>query len=76
MVGVEEKTGAGGAMIPEMLHCERDVDTEWDLKLIQKLAVSFELNQAILLEGRSSIGKPSTAIALVFSCNRFFDLTI
>jgi MoxR-like ATPase len=59
-IGVEVSKGKGGALAPDPKRFERDVITEWDLKLMQKLAVGLELNQPILLEGGSGIGKSST----------------
>jgi MoxR-like ATPase len=59
-LGVEVLKGKGGSLCPDAKRFERDVVTEWDLKLMQKLAVGLELNQPILLEGGSGIGKSST----------------
>jgi MoxR-like ATPase len=57
---VEVSKGKGGPLAPDPSRFETDVVTEWDLKLMQKLAVGLELNQPILLEGGSGIGKSST----------------
>jgi len=59
-MGVEVAKGKGGPLTPDAKRFEKDVVTEWDLKLMQKLAVGLELNQSILLEGGSGIGKSST----------------
>ena len=59
-MGVEVAKGRGGPLTPDAKRFEKDVVTEWDLKLMQKLAVGLELNQPILLEGGSGIGKSST----------------
>jgi hypothetical protein len=59
-MGVEVSKGKGGPLTPDATRFEGDVVTEWDLKLMQKLAVGLELNQPILLEGGSGIGKAST----------------
>lgn len=59
-LGVEVLKGKGGSLCPDAKRFERDGVTEWDLKLMQKLAVGLELNQPILLEGGSGIGKSST----------------
>ena len=59
-MGVEVAKGKGGPLTPDAKRFEKDVVTEWDLKLMQKLAVGLELNQPILLEGGSGIGKSST----------------
>ena len=59
-MGVEVSKGKGGERAPDSKRFEKDVVTEWDLKLMQKLAVGLELNQPILLEGGSGIGKSST----------------
>jgi hypothetical protein len=62
-MGVEVPKGKGGPLAPDPSRFERDVVTEWDLKLMQKLAVGLELNQPILLEGGSGIGKSSTVVS-------------
>jgi MoxR-like ATPase len=59
-MGVEVAKGKGGPLTPDAKRFEKDVVTEWDVKLMQKLAVGLELNQPILLEGGSGIGKSST----------------
>lgn len=59
-MGVEVLKGKGGALTPDSGRFAKDVVTEWDLRLMQKLAVGLELNQAVLLEGGSGIGKSST----------------
>jgi midasin (ATPase involved in ribosome maturation) len=59
-MGVEVTKGKGGPLTPDANRFEKDVVTEWDLKLMQKLAVGLELNQPVLLEGGSGIGKSST----------------
>lgn len=59
-MGVEVTKGTGGLRTPDAKRFEKDVGTEWDLKLMQKLAVGLELNQPILLEGGSGMGKSST----------------
>lgn len=69
-MGVEVPKGKGGPLTPDLARFERDVVTEWDLKLMQKLAVGLELNQAILLEGGSGIGKSSTVDRMCGYLNR------
>jgi midasin (ATPase involved in ribosome maturation) len=59
-MGVEVLKGKGGARTPDSGRFAKDVVTEWDLGLIQKLAVGLELNQPVLLEGGSGIGKSAT----------------
>jgi len=49
-MGVEVTKGKGGPLTPDAKRFEKDVVTEWDVKLMQKLAVGLELNQSILLE--------------------------
>jgi len=69
-MGVEVTKGKGGALTPDAKRFEKDVVTEWDLKLMQKLAVGLELNQPILLEGGSGIGKSSTVDRMCGYLNR------
>ena len=59
-MGVEVSKGKGGPLTPDVTRFAADVLTSWDLKLMQKLAVGLELNQPMLLEGGSGIGKSST----------------
>jgi midasin (ATPase involved in ribosome maturation) len=58
--GVELFKGAGGPRTPDVKRFEKEVLTAWDLELMQKIAVGLRLNQPILLEGGSGIGKSST----------------
>jgi MoxR-like ATPase len=67
---VEVSKGRGGARTPKAERFKDDVLTEWDLKLMQKLAVGVELNQAVLLEGGSGIGKSSTVDRMCGYLNR------
>jgi MoxR-like ATPase len=69
-MGVEVPKGKGGPLAPDPSRFEKDVVTEWDLKLMQKLAVGLELNQPILLEGGSGIGKSSTVDRMCGYLNR------
>ena len=69
-MGVEVTKGKGGPLTPDAKRFEKDVVTEWDLKLMQKLAVGLELNQPILLEGGSGIGKSSTVDRMCGYLNR------
>ena len=59
-MGVEVGKGRGGPLTPDAKRFNSDVITDWDLKLMQKLAVGLELNQPVLLEGGRGIGKSST----------------
>jgi hypothetical protein len=59
-MGVEVAKGKGTPLPPDANRFEKDVVTDWDVKVMQKLAVGLELNQPILLEGGSGIGKSST----------------
>jgi len=69
-MGVEVTKGKGGPLTPDPKRFEKDVITGWDLKLMQKLAVGLELNQPILLEGGSGIGKSSTVDRMCGYLNR------
>jgi MoxR-like ATPase len=69
-IGVEVAKGKGGRRTPDPKRFKKDVITEWDLKLMQKLAVGLELNQPILLEGGSGIGKSSTVDRMCGYLNR------
>ena len=69
-MGVEVTKGKGGPLTPDAKRFEKDVVTEWDLKLMQKLAVGLELNQPVLLEGGSGIGKSSTVDRMCGYLNR------
>jgi hypothetical protein len=50
-MGVEVLKGVGGPRTPNVERFSKEVLTSWDLKLMQKLAVGLELNQAVLLDG-------------------------
>jgi len=69
-LGVEVLKGKGGPRTPNAERFKDDVLTEWDLKLMQKLAVGLELNQAALIEGGSGIGKSSTVDRMCGYLNR------
>ncbi len=69
-LGVELSKGSGGPLTPDAQRFEKDVLTAWDLKLMQKLAVGLELNQPLLLEGGSGIGKSSTVDRMCGYLNR------
>ena len=69
-LGVELTKGSGGPLTPDAERFEKEVLTAWDLKLMQKLAVGLELNQPMLLEGGSGIGKSSTVDRMCGYLNR------
>ena len=69
-MGVEVLKGVGGPRTPNVERFSKEVLTSWDLKLMQKLAVGLELNQAVLLEGGSGIGKSSTVDRMCGYLNR------
>jgi midasin (ATPase involved in ribosome maturation) len=69
-MGVEVEKGRGGRLTPDVTRFSKDVLTGWDLKLMQKLAVGLELNQQVLLEGGSGIGKSSTVDRMCGYLNR------
>ncbi len=56
-LGVEVQKGKGGPLVPSLSRFENDVLTPFDLKLMQKVAVALEMNEPILIEGGSGIGK-------------------
>lgn len=69
-LGVELSKGSGGPLTPDAERFKKEVLTAWDLKLMQKLAVGLELNQPLLLEGGSGIGKSSTVDRMCGYLNR------
>ena len=69
-LGVELSKGSGGPLTPDAERFAKEVLTAWDLKLMQKLAVGLELNQHLLLEGGSGIGKSSTVDRMCGYLNR------
>jgi hypothetical protein len=59
-LGVEIERRGGGENTPRMERFEGNVLREFDLRLMQKIAVALELNQPILIESGSGLGKSET----------------
>ena len=59
-LGVELQKGTGGNHVPDLERVKKHVITEYDLKLMQKIAVGLDLSQPVLLEGGSGLGKSDT----------------
>ena len=55
-LGVEVKRGSGGPNVPDLKLFENDVLTEFDLKLMQKVAVDWITDEVPCLEGGPGIG--------------------
>ncbi|RMG39699.1 MAG: hypothetical protein D6719_12750 [Candidatus Dadabacteria bacterium] len=58
--GVELKKGKGGPNVPKLERFKDNVITPYDELLMQKLAVAFDLNQPVLIESGSGLGKSET----------------
>ena len=59
-LGIELQRGPGGDFVPPREQFQDDVITGYDLELMQKIALAFELNEPLLIEGGSGIGKTQT----------------
>lgn len=59
-LGVELRKQFGGAHAPSLERFASNVLTKFDLELMQKIAIAFELNQPILVESGSGLGKTET----------------
>jgi len=60
-LGVRVEKGKGGNLTPDKKRFEEeDVVTEYDHKVMQKIAVGLSLSQPVLIEGGSGIGKTWT----------------
>ena len=70
ILGVELSKGKGGANVPDIERFRDNVLTEWDIKLMQKIAVGLDLNQAVLIEGGSGIGKSEAVDRVCAYLNR------
>jgi len=69
-LGVELKKGQGGEHTPRIERFEDDVVTNYDLELMQRIAVGLSLNQPVLVEGGSGIGKSQTVDRMCAEVNR------
>jgi len=79
-LGVKLPKGEGGPYTPDTKLFMGNVVTDWDLRLMQDVAVALDLNQPLLIEGGSGLGKTETVERMcaqldrqcfVVSCNRF-----
>lgn len=59
-LGVDVKKGQGGERVVSHEKFKGDVITSFDLKLMRDLAVAIKLNQPVIMEGGSGIGKSRT----------------
>ncbi len=59
-LGVDVEKGKGGDRAVSKEKFKGDVITAFDLKLMRDVAVAFKLNQPVILEGGSGIGKSRT----------------
>ena len=69
-LGVELPRGNGGPLTPDLGRFARNVITVEDLLLMQRVAIAWDLNQPILLEGGSGIGKTETIERMCAQLNR------
>ena len=60
-VGVSVPKGKGGSRIPDKAQYSHNTLTSRDLRLMQRFAVALELNQPMLVEGGSGLGKTEIA---------------
>ncbi|RME58825.1 MAG: hypothetical protein D6780_06100 [Candidatus Dadabacteria bacterium] len=59
-LGVELERREAGPCTPRMERFKDNVLTIYDLKLMQKIAIAWELNQPVLIESGSGLGKTET----------------
>lgn len=57
ILGVPLQKGVGGTRVPDWSRFKGDILTDYDIRLMQKIAIAIDLNQALLIEGGSGIGK-------------------
>jgi MoxR-like ATPase len=69
-LGVELKKGSGGDRVPNPKQFENDIITDFDLKLMQRVAVALSLNQPVLVESGSGIGKSQMVDRICHDLNR------
>ena len=69
-LGVTLPKGRGGALTPARQRFVKDVITEHDLRLMQQIAVAWDLNQPVLIEGGSGFGKSQTVERMCAQLNR------
>ncbi len=69
-LGTEVMKGVGGVNVPNLDRFKNDTLTEYDLRLSQKIAVGLSLNQPVLVEGGSGLGKSQTVDRMCAELNR------
>ena len=69
-LGVEVAKGQGGDRVPSSERFSKDVLTDFDFRLMRDIAVTFRLNQPVLIEGGSGIGKSRTVDRICSQLNR------
>ena len=69
-LGTEVMKGAGGTHVPNLDRFKNDTLTEYDLRLSQKIAVALSLNQPVLIEGGSGLGKSQIVDRMCAELNR------
>ena len=69
-LGVEVSKGQGGERVPNPDRFAKDTITDFDFRLMRDIAVTFKLNQPVLLEGGSGIGKSRTIDRMCAQLNR------
>jgi hypothetical protein len=70
IMGVEIPLGDGGPRTPKKERFSSNILTDYDIRLMQKIAVAIDLNQPILIEGGSGLGKSETTERLGAMLNR------
>lgn len=59
-MGVALSKRIGGPHVPDIERFKDNAITNYDLKLMQKIAIALDLNQAVLIEAGSGLGKTET----------------
>ena len=70
IMGVDLPLGVGGPRTPKIERFSSNILTDYDIRLMQKIAVAIDLNQPILIEGGSGLGKSETTERLGAMLNR------
>lgn len=60
ILGVALEFGSASARVPAWERFARNTLTDYDLKLMQAVAIAIDLNQPLLIEGGSGLGKSQT----------------
>jgi len=69
-LGVNVPKGGGGERVPNLDRFSKDVLTDFDYRLMRDIAVALKLNQGVLIEGGSGIGKSRTIDRMCALLNR------